>query len=126
MTDAALTANSPVRQAWRRFWSDWPARIGVGGILLLLLPALAAPVLANGRPLIWRSGEGDVEFPFLRTFFAPDSSEYLVEQLFNYAFVALLLWGILQLVRRRKLRRILLIVLLTLLIFPFALTKPKL
>ena len=45
MTDAALTANSPVRQAWRRFWSDWPARIGVGGILLLLLPALAGEAI---------------------------------------------------------------------------------
>ena len=126
MTPPIPTANSPFRRAVLRFWSDWPARLGVAGILMLLLPALAAPVLANGRPLFLRSEARGVEFPFLRTFFAPDSSEYLVEQLFNYAFAALLLWGVLQLVRWRKLRRILLAFLLILLIFPFALTKPKL
>ena len=38
MTPPASIDYSPVRQAFRRFWSDWPARIGVVGILLLLLP----------------------------------------------------------------------------------------
>ena len=33
MTPPVPTANSPFRRAVLRFWSDWPARLGVAGIL---------------------------------------------------------------------------------------------
>ena len=38
--------------ASRRFFKDPAAIAGMGGVLLLLLPALYAPFIANGRPLL--------------------------------------------------------------------------
>ncbi len=101
------------------------AAAGVCGVLLLLLPALFAPLLANGRPLLaWGGGYGDALcFPFLRSFFAPDSTEYFIEQLFNYAMLfsisalPLLLW---------KKGRICGIITALLLLLPFIFTSPRL
>ena len=67
------------RPAVRRFRSDPPAVAGLCGIALLLLLALAAPLIANGRPLLLRTDAG-WSAPFWRTIFAPDSPEYLIEQ----------------------------------------------
>ena len=110
--------------AVKRFWHNRSGNIGVVGILLLFIPALAAPLLANGRPL-FAMDHGTVSFPFLQTFFAPDSPEYLIEQLFNYLLLFLPLWGLCRLIRRKTLRRILTGGIALLLVLPFALAEPK-
>ena len=102
------TVESFRRRAVRRFCSDTPAVAGAIGVLLLLLPAVFAPLLANGRPLIeWGGDAGGVELPFLRYLFAPDSTEYLIEQFFNYSLLLLIAYLLLRLALRGvKLRRV--------------------
>lgn len=75
---------SPTRAALRRFCRDRIALAGVFGILLILLPALFAPFLTNGRPFFMIDASGEWSMPFLRFFFAPESSEVMVEKLFNF------------------------------------------
>lgn len=118
--------HSPLREGWKRFWSDWPSRLGLIGIAMLLFPAILAPLLANGRPLLVLDKEG-ISLPFWRSFFAPDSSEYLIEQGFNFLLLFLLVWLILFLLCRRcRVRRILLIAATILLLLPFYFTQPRL
>ncbi len=74
---------------------DKMGTIGVCGIAFLLLVAVFAPLVANGRP--WcLVDHGAWKFPALRYLFAPDSTEPLVEKVFNYALllspVAFLAW----------------------------------
>lgn len=102
----------------RRFFSAPTAAAGVIGIALLLLPALYAPLLANGRPFVLISSDGWT-FPFIRYLFAPDSGERLVNQLFNY-LAFLLPLGLL--LRKKKL---LLPLCSLLLLLPFILTPPR-
>ena len=122
------TVESFRRRAVRRFCSDTPAVAGAIGVLLLLLPVVFAPLLANGRPLIeWGGDAGGVELPFLRYLFAPDSTEYLIEQFFNYSLLLLIAYLLLRLALRGvKLRRIFLCAVALLLLFPFALTQRRL
>ena len=80
---------SPGRAAVRRFCRDRIALIGAVGIVLILLPALYAPFITNGRPLLMIDGAGQWSMPFLRAYFAPENSEVMVEKLFN--FIALFL-----------------------------------
>lgn len=113
--------------AVRRFWSDRPARLGVALIVLLVVPAIAAPLLANGRPLVAWGGEAGMCFPFLSAFFAPDSTEFLVEQIFNYLLIFLPVWAVAHfLIRRRAARRVLLGVFAALLLIPFLLADRRL
>ncbi len=83
------------------------ARAGViakiGAIALMVLGALAlmAPLLANGRPLLWRDETG-ITFPFLRTFFASDAPEAKVDEFFNYLFLLTLCGAALSFCRRWK------------------------
>ena len=110
----------------REFWRSNSGRIGVFGLFLLAFPAIYAPFIANGRPLVvW--ADGSVTFPFLRAFFAPDSPEVFVDQLFNC--VALLLPLLLiacRLLRRHAAWRWLVVALLTAaVIVPFVLSKPR-
>ena len=81
--------------AAKRFFRDPIAIAGIIGFLLLLIPALYAPFIANGRPFVMVSANGEWSFPFLHFLFAPDSTEYFVEQLFNYTalFLPLFLAG---------------------------------
>ena len=83
--------------ARRRFFADFQGRLGVVGILILLVPAVAAPLLANGRPLLVFGKEG-LRLPFLPFLFAPDSTEFLVEQFFNYVLLLLPLWLLIALI----------------------------
>ena len=118
---------SPAPSALRRFRSDALAMTGAAGVALLLAAAMAAPLLANGRPLLMLEGDGTVSLPFLRTFFAPDSPEYLIEQAFNYALLLvplLALWRLLVKARRR--RWIGSCALALLLLVPFLMCRPKL
>ena len=75
--------SSPLTMALKRFCRDRLALLGVLGIILILFPAVFAPFIANGKPLAVISGTR-VELPFLHSFFAPESSEVLVEKLFNF------------------------------------------
>ena len=111
--------------ARRRFFADFQGRLGVVGILILLVPAVAAPLLANGRPLLVFGKEG-LRLPFLPFLFAPDSTEFLVEQFFNYVLL-LPLWLLIALIVRRQFpRRILCGAAALLLLLPFAAARPKL
>ena len=91
---------------------------GLAGVLLLLLPAVYAPLIANGRPFVLIA-EGRVSFPFLEFIFAPDSSEFFIYQFFNYAALflpfVLLLWK----------KRLLLLIAGVLLILPFVFSSPR-
>jgi len=84
-----IAAASPWRAAGHRFRSDILAMSGLIGIGMILLPAIIAPFLANGRPLlVW--GPQGISMPFLRYFFAPDGTEVMVEMIFNYLALFLL------------------------------------
>ncbi len=112
--------------ARRRFFADSQGRLGALGILLLVLPAIFAPLLANGRPLLVL-GEAGIRLPFLQFLFAPDSTEFLVEQFFNYLLLFLPLLLIVLVTVRGKLRRgILLTAAALLLAVPFVAAKPRL
>ena len=69
-----------------RFISSGSGVVGVVGIAFILIPALYAPLAANGRPFYMYDAEG-FSMPFLRYIFAPDSPEFLVEQFFNFAAI---------------------------------------
>ena len=85
---------------------------GAAGVILLLLPALYAPLIANGRPFFLYDA-GKITFPFLEFVFAPDTNEFRIYQLFNY--LALLLPFVLLLFKRK----ILLAAVAVLLLIPF-------
>ena len=120
------TKHDPRYGALLRFRSDPLAVIGACGIVLLLLMALFAPVLANGRPFLMQTDAG-WSSPFWRTFFAPDSPEYLIEQSFNYALLLLTVWGAVRLIFRKmlRLRRWITVIAAVLLLLPFVLIKPR-
>ena len=77
---------SPFIRALRRFARDSIALIGAAGIVLLLIPAVYAPFIANGRPLLLISDSGEWSMPFVRFIFSPESSEVTVEKLFNLRY----------------------------------------
>lgn len=77
------------------------ARIGFAALMLLGVVALAAPLLANGRPLIWHDETG-TSFPFLRTFFAGDAPEKRVDEFFNYLLLLTLCCSCLGFFRKGK------------------------
>lgn len=109
----------------KKLLSDNSMKCGIAGLLFLTIPAIFAPFIANGRPLLMRS-EKDLSFPFLHSFFAPDSPEYAVEVIFNYLglFIAAFLL-ILLFFKGKKLRSIAGIVAATLLAIPFFLASPR-
>lgn len=113
--------------AWLRFRRDSLAMTGLVGVALMFVLALFVPLIANNRPFLLISG-GEISFPFLRYLFAPDSSEIIIEQVFNYLLLifppAFLIYFILK--KHIKTRNILLGVLALLLLIPFFLTKPRL
>ena len=85
---------SPWQSVWQRFKKD-PLAVGaLCALVLLMLLALLAPLLANPRALLaYTPGDG-LSMPFLRSFFAPESTEFFIEKLFNFALLALLYWFI--------------------------------
>ena len=118
---------SPWREAWRRFRSD---KLAVGALILLLLLlfiSLFAPLIANPRPLLEYTPDNGIKIPFLRSFFAPESTEFFIEQLFNYALTAgIFVLPSAYLVRKFKFAKLLDIILLLLLTLPFIFSQPKL
>ena len=118
---------NPWQAAWQRFLSDKLAVLALAMLAILLLLALLAPLLANPRPLLeYIPGRG-LSLPFLRTFFAPESTEYCIEQIFNYALLSATAAMLINLAIRKKIiRKIAGAAALILLILPFILTKPRL
>ncbi len=118
---------NPWQAAWQRFLSDKLAVLALAMLAILLLLALLAPLLANPRPLLeYIPGRG-LSLPFLRTFFAPESTEYCIEQIFNYALLSATAAMLINLaVRKKIIRKIAGAAALILLILPFILTKPRL
>ncbi len=109
--------------AAKRFFRDPIAIAGITGVLLLLIPALYAPFITNGRPFLMVTEKGETVLPFLRSFFAPDSSEYFIEQLFNYfaLYLPLYLAGALL----PRCRRMFRIIAALILLLPFIFVSPK-
>ena len=58
----------------------------MSGVLFLMLMAICAPLIANGRPLMLMR-DGHLTFPFLRYLFAPDTIEVIVEKIFNFGLL---------------------------------------
>lgn len=114
---------SPFAAACGVFFRDKTALIGLAGVAFLLFFALFAPLIANGRPLIMVM-DNEVSFPFLRTFFAPDSTEVMVEKIFNYAMLLILLLPVVLLLPHRW-RKIAALAAAAALVLPFGLTKSK-
>ncbi|MBO5900184.1 MAG: hypothetical protein J6Q80_05560, partial [Lentisphaeria bacterium] len=85
-----------------RFISSGSGVVGAIGIAFILIPALYAPLAANGRPFYMYDAEG-VSMPFLRYIFAPDSPEFLVEQFFNFAAIFIPASLLILLIFKRKL-----------------------
>ena len=114
---------SPFAAACGVFFHDKTALIGVAGVVFLLFFAVFAPLIANGRPLVMIM-DGQWSFPFLRYIFAPDSTEVMVEKIFNYAMLLLLAFPAVLLLAKRY-RKLGMAVLAALLIIPFVLTESK-
>lgn len=119
--------SSPFAEVKKRFKAEGMARAGLWGIIFLLVMAIFAPLLANGRPLLL-SRSGSLESPMLRFLFYPDSSEVIVEQTFNYILLFLLPAGIIYLCLRKYPKALLisLSAAALLLLIPFVLTNQKL
>jgi len=115
------------KAAWTRFRSDSLAGIGLTGIIIILVSALLAPLLANGRPLLFYCN-GKLSFPFLYYIFAPDSTETLIEKIFNYLLIFIPLYFIVHLLcgQRKNVRRIAGCSIALLLLIPFLFVKPHL
>ena len=118
---------NPWLEAWQRFRSDKLAMLALAMLSILVLTALLAPLLANPRPFLeYIPGKG-WSMPFLRSFFAPESTEYCIEQIFNYALLALIAVPLVCCIFRKKiLKKITAIVTLILLALPFIIVQPKL
>jgi len=90
MTDAASPspAHSYRAMVWRQFRRDRFASVGLVLIVLLFAAALAAPLIANNKPLLVR-WEGELRSPLLREIFAPSDEvpEAFLERVFNYGLV---------------------------------------
>jgi ABC-type dipeptide/oligopeptide/nickel transport system permease subunit len=73
---------------WRQFRRNWIAVGGLGLILFLFAVAMAAPVIANNKPILMRR-DGRLSSPMLREVFAPSEEvpEQFLERVFNYALV---------------------------------------
>lgn len=124
--DKTKPAWTPAQAAWSKFRGDPLAMIGLVGVLAMSLTALAAPLLSNSMPLLaYRDCEG-WSMPFLRNFFAPDTSETLIERVFNYFLLLLPLWMLMRLCLRGKTtRRIAMLVFALALMLPFILVQRR-
>ncbi len=108
-----------------KFISSASGRIGMAGLVILGFPALFAPFIANGRPLLTVS-DGKIAFPFLCHFFAPDSQEAFIECMFNYfALLIPVTLTVRCIVRGMAWRRGLTVVAAALLLIPFVFVRGK-
>ncbi len=71
---------------WGQFRKNRIALSSVVTIFLLLLMAAWSPILANGRPFIWRK-DGVTSYPLLQNLVAP-AETMSIDYFFNYGFFA--------------------------------------
>jgi len=119
---------TPLQEGFERFKKDKLAKFGLLGIIFLLEVAIFAPFLANGRPLLMFKG-GLLSSPMFHFLFAPDSSEILVEQFFNYLMFLSVIGGglfIVSKLTRLKYLKSIATVSAVLLIIPFMESKQRL
>ncbi len=117
----------PKREAWKRFRSDFLALIALIMLAILLATALLAPLIANPRPLLEYTPQTGFSMPFWRSFFAPESTEFFIEKLFNYTLLTLPVLLLIGLCCKKSLlRKILSISAAVLLMLPFIFTQAKL
>jgi ABC-type dipeptide/oligopeptide/nickel transport system permease subunit len=128
VTGKDICVKTPFQEGYERFRKDKLAKFGLLGIIFLLQVAIFAPLLANGRPLLLFKG-GTLSSPMLHFIFAPDSSEVLVEQFFNYlmlfSLVLVLLFAVNRLIHLKYMKTII-VIFAVLLLIPFAESKQKL
>lgn len=111
----------------KKFFSDKLSVCGLVMVIFLLFIAFFAPFLANGRPFFMYSESTGLSFPFLRTFFAPDSTEFFIEQFFNYLFLLTLFWGAAALfpAKLKRIKKYFRIAAAVILLLPFIFTQRK-
>lgn len=102
-TDEKVSFASPGTIVWGRFRKDKTALVGLCGIVFLFAVAVFSPFLANSRPLVLFR-DGLLSFPALRYVFAPDTSELIVEKIFNYILIFFLPASLMLVVFRNKSR----------------------
>ncbi len=119
-----------VRGAFKKFISNKASLISLIIIMFFVGVAIFAPFIANNLPLLYISENGSVNFPFVKAFFRPTSSEVLIEQVYNYLalfFISyLVILGMLRVIKLHKkkiLKWNLIGVTSLLLIIPFFTTK---
>lgn len=119
---------SPWSAVWKCFKKDRLAVCGLTGIIFLLLTACFAPVIANGRP-IFLFRDGRFSLPMCYFLFAPDSTEMIVEKIFNYFMFFLPVAMLIKYCFRNKWRllgRGLIALFAVILLVPFICAKTKL
>ena len=105
---------------------DWLAMLGFLGIASMVFIAVFAPILANGRPLFLYENN-TINFPFLYFIFAPDTTEIIVEKVFNYLLLLIpTLLPILFIVKSKKIKLYLILAFSILYVIPFFLFSQKL
>ncbi|MFZ2657374.1 MAG: ABC transporter permease [Victivallales bacterium] len=126
-SDVKAAYPSPGAQVWERFKNDKVALVGTGGVLFLILVAVVAPFIANGRPLLMFR-DGHLSLPFLRYLFAPDTIEVIVEKFFNYILFfsvpSAIAWLVLK--KRKELMLKLVAIWALILVVPFIFVNPRL
>jgi len=106
----------------KRFFKDRIAVAGLIFVVLLILVAVYAPLLANGVPLMVRSG-GSLSFPAWSSFFAPDSPEMIIERIFNFLAIFLPVTGMICWIFKKK-RLLISLIAGIILLLPFLFVKP--
>jgi peptide/nickel transport system permease protein len=126
-TDENMNFASPGKIVWARFKKDKLALVGLCGIVFLLAVAVFSPFIANSRPLVLLR-DGILSFPALRYVFAPDTSEVIVEKIFNYILIFILPACLILIVFRNKsgLKWKALAIWAMIAVIPFVLVGPKL
>ncbi|NOY74966.1 MAG: ABC transporter permease, partial [Kiritimatiellaeota bacterium] len=125
--DNIFEASTPFRDGLRRFRSNGLAMTGVAGIAFLLFVSIAAPLIANARPLLLYK-DGGLWSPAARYLFAPDSAEVFVERFFNYLLILFPFTVVFWFLKRIRVCRawLALAIPAVLLLLPFFLTQSRL
>ena len=124
MTENKTDIKTPLQEGLERFRRDKLAIWGICGISFLVAVAVYAPLLANGRPLLLYMN-GKLSSPALHFIFAPDTTEIIVEQIFNFVLVYTIPGLILFFLAKKGIKHIKLTALITalLLAVPFFTAK---
>ena len=98
----SVSDDSPAALFRRRFFSSTSALSGLVLILLMLGIAIFAPLLANEKPLLVVTAQGEWSFPAFRSLFSTRSPEIFIELGFNFCLLYFPVAALLILILRRK------------------------